>query len=227
MALYQPRIQLSTGTESCENYRAAILAAGGEPLDGYCPAPDLSCDGLLLCGGGDIESARFGQEDRGSHLPDRERDRAELALFQAFFEAGKPVLGICRGMQLINVALGGTLIQDLPEPARSFHTLPEGDAVHPVRTREGSLLYEQFGPLSLVNSAHHQAVDRLGKGLEAIAWAESGFAEAVDLPGYPLLGVQFHPERMSFGKRRPDTEDCAFIFYWFVEAARFDSTRRT
>ena len=71
MVLYRPRIQLSTGTESCENYRTAILAAGGEPLDGYCPEPNLSCDGLLLCGGGDIESALFGQEDRGSHPPDR------------------------------------------------------------------------------------------------------------------------------------------------------------
>lgn len=226
-ALYRPRIQLSTGTESCENYRAAILAAGGEPLDGYCPAPDLSCDGLLLCGGGDIESTLYGQEDRGSQPPDRERDRAELALFHAFFDAGKPILGICRGMQLINVALGGTLIQDLPEPGRSFHTLSKGDAVHPVRTLYGSLLYEQFSPLSMVNSAHHQAADRLGEGLRALAWAESGFTEAFDLPDYPLLGVQFHPERMSFGKRRPDTEDSAFIFYWFIEEARFDSIRRT
>lgn len=226
-ALYRPKIQLSTGTEPCENYRAAILAAGGEPLDGYCPEPDLSCDGLLLCGGGDIESTRFGQEDQGSHPPDRKRDRAELALFHDFFQAGKPILGICRGMQLINVALGGTLIQDLPQPVRSFHTLPEGDAVHAVQTRYGSLLYEQFGPLLLVNSAHHQAVDRLGEGLQALAWAESGFAEAIDLPGYPLLGLQFHPERMSFDKRRPDTKNCDVIFYWFVEAARAHSIAGT
>lgn len=227
MVLYRPRIQLSTGTESCENYRTAILAAGGEPLDGYCPEPNLSCDGLLLCGGGDIESALFGQEDRGSHPPDRERDRAELALFHAFFKAGKPILGICRGMQLINVALGGTLIQDLPQPARSFHTLPKGDAVHAVRTLYGSLLYEQFGPVFLVNSAHHQAVDRLGDGLRALAWAESGFAEAIDLPDYPLLGVQFHPERMSFDQCRPDTKPFDIMFDWFVEEARKHSIAGT
>ena len=216
----RPRIQLSTGTESCENYRAAILAAGGEPLDGYCPQPDPSCDGLLLCGGGDIESTLFGQENSGSQPPDRERDRAELALFRAFYNSGKPILGICRGMQLINVALGGTLIQDLPQPGRGFHTLPKGDAVHPLRILEGSLLYERYGPHMAANSAHHQAVDRLGDGLRAIAWAESGFAEALDLPGYPLLGLQFHPERMSFGKRRPDTADGAPIFSWFLEACR-------
>lgn len=221
------RIQVSGETGYTTNYCAALRGAGGEPVAGYCPTPDLSCAGLLLCGGGDIESTLFGQEDRGSQPPDRERDRAELALFHAFFDAGKPILGVCRGMQLINVALGGALIQDLPEPGRSFHTLPKGDAVHPVRTLYGSLLYEQLGPLPMVNSAHHQAVDRLGEGLRAIAWAESGFPEAIDLPDYPLLGVQFHPERMSFGKRRPDTGDSAFIFDWFIEAARFDSIRRT
>lgn len=220
MALYKPRIQLSTGTESCESYRAAILAAGGEPVDGYCPEPDLSCDGLLLCGGGDIESTLFGQEDRGSHPPDRARDRAELALFRAFYRAGKPILGICRGMQLINVALGGTLIQDLPPEQRVFHTSPNGDTIHTIRTLEGSLLYEQYGPLASVNSAHHQAVDRLGKGLRAIAWAESGVAEAIDLSGYPLLGLQFHPERMSFDRCRPDTADGAPIFSWFIEMCR-------
>lgn len=220
MASNKPKIQLSAGRESCENYRAAILASEGEPLDGYCPEPDLSCDGLLLCGGGDIESTLFGQEDRGSHPPDRARDRAELVLFQAFYRAGKPILGICRGLQLINVALGGGLIQDLPQPGQSFHTAPGGDTVHTVRTLEGSLLHEWYGPLMAVNSAHHQAADRLGEGLRAIAWAESGFAEAIDLPGYPLLGLQFHPERMSFDRRRPDTADGAPIFSWFIEMCR-------
>lgn len=219
-ALYRPRIQLSTGTESCENYRAAILAAGGEPLDGYCPAPDLSCDGLLLCGGGDIESTLFGQEDRGSQPPDRERDRAELALFHAFFDAGKPILGVCRGMQLINVALGGDLIQDLPPEQRSRHTAPEGDLVHAVRTRPGTLLDRLYGPAFPVNSAHHQAVGRLGEGLRAIAWSEEGSPEAMDWEERHIMAVQFHPERMSFGKRRSDAADAGEIFRVFLEACR-------
>lgn len=212
-----PAIQLSGEAGRMDNYCAAVRAAGGEPLAGYCPAPDLSCAGLVLCGGGDIESTLFGQEDRGSQPPDRARDRAELELFRAFYAAGRPILGICRGMQLINVALGGTLIQDLPAGQRAFHT-GEADTVHPLRAEEGSLLCRLYGPLFPVNSAHHQAVDALGRGLTASAWAESGFPEGVELPGQAVLGVQFHPERMAFGRRRPDTVDGAAIFRWFLSA---------
>ncbi len=217
------RIQVSGETGYTTNYCAALRGAGGEPVAGYCPTPDLSCAGLLLCGGGDIESTLYGQEDRGSQPPDRERDRAELALVHAFLEADKPVLGICRGMQVINVALGGTLIQDLPEGQRPFHGGGKGDMVHPVRSLEGSLLHRLYGPVFSVNSAHHQAVDQLGRDLRAIAWAESGFAEAFDLPGGHVLGVQFHPERMSFGRRRLDAVDGSAIFSWFISACQGDT----
>lgn len=213
-----PKIQVSAPAEGADNYIAALRGAGAEPAAGYCPGPDLNCDGLLLCGGGDIAPELFGQEDRGSHPPDPARDKAELALFHAFSRAGKPILGICRGMQIINVALGGTLIQDLPSGLRPFHTWDGRDKVHPVMSREGSLLHRLYGPLFPVNSAHHQGLDRLGEGLRAAARSEGGIAEAIDLPGYPLLGVQFHPERMSFTLRRPDTVDGGKIFQWFVEA---------
>jgi len=218
-------VQVSGGLNRADNYSAAIRSAGGEPLAGYCPAPNLNCAGLVLCGGGDIESARYNQENRGSQPPDRERDRAELALFRAFYQAGRPILGICRGMQLINVALGGDMIQDLPPEQRRFHTGPQGDLAHPIAALEGSLLHRLYGPNFLVNSSHHQAVDRLGEGLRAAAWSESGVVEAFDLPGYPLLGVQFHPERMSFGKRRLDTVDGAAIFSWFLSACRGEEQR--
>lgn len=203
-----------------DNYCAAVREAGGEPLARYCPAPDLSCGGLVLCGGGDIESALFGQEDRGSQPPDRERDRAELALFRAFFQAGKPILGICRGMQLINVALGGTLIQDLPPEQRARHTAAEGDLVHTVLAQPDTLLYRLYGPSFQVNSAHHQAVDRLGEGLRVTARSEEGFPEAVDWVARRIMAFQFHPERMSFGKLRPDTIDAGDIFRIFLKTCR-------
>lgn len=214
------RIQVSGEAGRTDNYSAAIRGAGGDPASGYCPAPDLSCAGLVLCGGGDIESILYEQENRGSDPPDQARDQAELALFQAFYEAGKPILGICRGMQLINVALGGSLVQDLPPEQKIFHTSALGDLVHPVFSPDSFALNRLYGPLFSVNSAHHQAVDQLAGGLRAAAWSESGVIEALELPGYPLLGVQFHPERMAFGKRRLDTVDGAAIFAWFLNVCR-------
>lgn len=206
-----------------DRYRAAVREAGGEPRADYCPRPDLTCAGLLLCGGGDIESGIYGQENQGSEAPDRERDRAELELFRAFFEAGRPIFGICRGMQLINVALGGDMVQDLPPEQRTLHTSEAGDLVHRVRARPGGLLYELYGPAFSVNSAHHQAAGRLGKGLQIAARSEDGVPEGVDLPGYPLLGVQFHPERMAFARRRPDTVDGGALFFRFLDACRGDA----
>ena len=216
----QPKIQLSCAPDGGANYRAAVAGAGGLPGAGYCPAPDLTCDGLILCGGGDIHCAQYGQEDRGSHPPDLERDRAELALFRAFFAAGKPILGICRGLQLINVALGGTLIQDLPRALRDLHTSPQGDRVHTVRARPGSLLHRLYGPDFSVNSAHHQAIDRLGEGLTVSAWAEQDIPEALQWEDRRIFAVQFHPERMSFARRRPDTVDGEAVFRAFVEICR-------
>lgn len=214
------KIQVSGGQRLIENYVQAIQGAGGEPLAGYCPQPDLACDGLLLCGGGDIECSLYGQEDRGSQPPDRDRDKAEIALFNAFYQAGKPILGICRGMQMINILLGGTMVQDMPADQCIFHASSQGDTIHPVRCLEDSILGRSYGPLFHVNSHHHQAVDQLGKGLVITAWSESGVPEALELPGYPLLGVQFHPERMCFGHRRQDAVDGADIFSWLIKTCQ-------
>lgn len=209
-------IQVSGAPGPLSNYCAAIEQCGGIPVPAYAPKPDLTCGGLVLCGGGDIDPARFGQENRGSQPPDPVRDQAELALFQAFLQAGKPILGICRGMQLINVALGGTLIQDLPPSVLPFHGGTDHDLIHPIRTAEGSLLRQLYGPVCPVNSYHHQAVDRLGAGLIATAWAEAGFAEGFEHPALPILGVQFHPERLAFDHRRPDGVDGGLLLHHFV-----------
>ena len=203
-----------------DNYCAAVRGAGGEPQAGCCPAPDLRCDGLVLCGGGDIEPVRYGQPDRGSQPPDLARDKAELELFQVFYGAGRPILGICRGMQLINVALGGDLIQDLPPAQRALHTAPEGDLVHTVRARPGGLLHNLYGPSFSVNSAHHQAVGQLGEGLRVTAWSAEGFPEAIAWDERHIMAFQFHPERMSFANRRPDTVDAGALFRIFLEVCR-------
>lgn len=213
-------IQVSLPRKGGSSYLAALEGSGARPVAGLCPAPDLHCAGLLLTGGGDLDWTLFADQDRGSQPPDRERDLAELVLCRAFLAAGRPILGICRGMQVLNVALGGDLIQDLSPDLRPFHTRTGGDQIHPIRCREGSFLHRLYGPLFPVNSSHHQAVARLGEGLRAAAWSEGGVAEALELPGRPVLGVQFHPERMAFGRRRPDTVDGAPLFTHFLSLCR-------
>lgn len=212
-----PRILISTPKpDAARNYENAVRVAGGDFVTRYCPEADLSFDGLLLTGGGDVSPDRYGQENRDCLLVDPDRDRAEFALAAAYLAAGKPILGICRGMQVLNVALGGTLIQDLGEERNAFHRRLEADKVHPVLAREDSLLHALYGSVFPVNSAHHQAADRPGRGVVLSARSESGVAEALELPNAPVLGVQFHPERMTGDHLRPDTVDGGAIFSWFI-----------
>ena len=159
----------------------------------------------------------------GSKDIDLDRDRAELALVKAFAGAGKPILGICRGHQVLNVAFGGTLIQDLGPVGNLFHRPSPGchwDKIHPIRTLPGSILDTLYGPTLVTNSSHHQAVDRLGDGFTATAWSESGVVEAMEHASLPILAVQFHPERMSYALRRPDANDGAKLFEWFLARCR-------
>lgn len=214
----KPRIQLSGSNEDRSAYDHAVIQAGGVPVSGYCPTVDPSCAGLILCGGDDMDPARFGQENRGSVDIDPRRDQAELDLTAAYLAAGKPIFGICRGHQVVNVALGGTLIQDLRPELHIIHSHEPGatyNKVHPIRTAEGSILRRFYGPLMAVNSAHHQALDLLGAGLVPTAWSESGLVEAMEHESRPILCVQFHPEQMSHNHRRPDAADGSFLFSAF------------
>ena len=216
----KPRILISTGGGDAANYVAAVAAAGGRGSARYLPGPELSCDGLLLAGGGDMDPALFGQANQGSREIDPARDRAELALLDAFLGAGKPVLAICRGHQVVNVWAGGDLIQDLDPDLAPFHGGGEEDRVHPVRAVEGSLLHRLYGPVFPVNSTHHQALGRLGKGLAVSARSEGGVIEAVEHETLPLICVQFHPERMTGARARPDTADGGAVFRAFLDMVR-------
>ena len=166
-----------------------------------------------------MDPVLFGQENRGSNPPDRERDRAELALAEAFLIWERPVLGICRGMQVLNVFLGGTLIQDL-QPAWRVRHQGEEDVYHPIHCQPGSLLERLLGPCPVVNSAHHQAVDRPGVGLKPTAWSESGLVEAAEHETLPVLGVQFHPERLTADRWGPAAADGSLLFRYFLSLCR-------
>ena len=183
----QPNIYI-LGNEKYRNYCQALREADAVPVlssDGAAPEP---CHGLLLPGGGDIPGDLTSEEYR---------------VIRLFISRGQPVLGICRGMQALNVFFGGTLYQDIPG-----HRIAEGDMVHPT-TAEGPIS-DLFGPCPTVNSNHHQAVDRLGDGLVICL---------------PILGVQWHPERQSFANKRADAVDAAPIFQYFVQQVRNISCR--
>lgn len=157
------QILISVGENGIENYEKAVMACGAVPVVSYkkiASAEDY--DGLILCGGVDINPARYGMDNRGSENCDNERDEAEFSILDDFVRSGKPVFGICRGMQLINVYFGGTLIQHLPD-ADIHRTLPQGEVkMHSVIAGESSIVGRLYGKEFKTNSYHHQAVKKLG-----------------------------------------------------------------
>ena len=176
----------------------AVLVAPGDD------APEellARLDGLVLSGGGDLDPASYGGDTHArTYSVSPERDRFELALLRGALEHGLPTLAICRGMQLLNVVLGGDLHPHLPDVVgeRVTHRVSQTEAaLHPVRLESGSRLTGVLGAarLDAVPSWHHQALRRLGTGLRPVAWAPDDVIEAVELPEVPeLIAVQWHPE---------------------------------
>ncbi|MEU4687106.1 gamma-glutamyl-gamma-aminobutyrate hydrolase family protein [Streptomyces xinghaiensis] len=187
-------------------YHRLVQRAGGLaamlPPDQPAAAAAVTArlDALVVAGGPDVEPVRYGAAPHPmTGPPARERDAWESALLEAALESGTPVLGICRGMQLLNVVLGGTLVQHLPEtggPGCAHGGPPGVFGSHVVKPVPGTVLARALPEAVTVPSYHHQAVDRLGRGLVPSAYAEDGTVEAVELPGAPglVLGVQWHPE---------------------------------
>jgi len=187
-----------------ENYTAQVHRAGAVPLlippiPGTAPAAVSRLDGLILTGGGDLDPGRYGAApDPRTTRVNPERDTAEFELLAAALAAGLPVLGICRGLQILNVACGGTLRQHLPGGGHSAD--PGTFGAHRVRVAGGSRLAGILGDGWLdVPTSHHQGIERLGDGLVATARAADGVTEAVELPPaagrHPfVVAVQWHPE---------------------------------
>jgi putative glutamine amidotransferase len=216
-----------------QSYVEAVLQAGGLPVV-LPPLTDLRAlrtlyerlDGVLLSGGDDIDPVRYGEAPHprlGAVSP--ERDTAELLLARWAIADGTPLLGICRGLQVINVARGGTLWQDLPSdhPEGLDHyasaTLRRWDAIdHPVALAEGSRLAGLLGTTAIgLSSLHHQAVKRLGAGLRAVGYAPDGVVEAIEGDGEAfVVGVQGHPETLW----QATEPRWRWLFAAFVAAAR-------
>jgi putative glutamine amidotransferase len=209
-------------------YTRKIEEAGGVSVvipyyyDGDASARILAerLDGILFTGGEDIDPKYYGEIPAGAEAAAAERDVQEFKLFEAFYSARKPILGICRGSQLMNVFFRGSLIQDIPSEGKGYidHTrYSEGGGftlVHGVSVEKGTLLASLTGEKVRVNTMHHQAVRKVGDGLIVAAVSEDGLIEGVERPGYPfMLGVQWHPERLN-------DEPHLNIFKALVESAK-------
>jgi putative glutamine amidotransferase len=182
--------------------RAGLTIAMLPPGDASVASLVSRFDALIFAGGGDINPTLYHQAPHPMlYGLNDERDQTELALLREALSHNLPMLCICRGMQLLNVALGGTLHQHLPDvlPDGIPHRSDQGAVYHNVSITPQSQLAEACGqPTVHINSYHHQAVDRLGSGLYAVAHASDGLVEAIELRGYPdLLTVQWHPEETS------------------------------
>jgi gamma-glutamyl-gamma-aminobutyrate hydrolase PuuD len=189
-------------------YADAVAAAGGEPV--LLPTGAVSAevvarlDGLVLAGGADVDPARY-DRPAGPHTTvlRPERDETELAALQAALEREVPLLAICRGMQLLNVALGGNLVQHLPDLEHTAVHDPGGGLYQrrEVRTQDGTRLRGLLGPSAPVACHHHQALDRIAADLTPTAWAEDGVVEAVEAVDRGFcVAVQWHPEESADGR---------------------------
>jgi putative glutamine amidotransferase len=200
-------------------YVQALLASGGVPLVlSPLTGPSLAgraldgVDGLVLTGGEDLDPAWYGANPSPLLTPpSRDRDLFELALFAVARQRGLPILGICRGIQLINVGMGGSLFQDLPtERPGTVNHRPDGprdSRSHRVRLEPGSRAAEALGATAItVNSSHHQGIKDLAPGLLATGWTDDELIEAAETaPDAPwLLAVQWHPEEMHRDRQAPD-----------------------
>jgi len=210
-------------------YVRAVQEAGGVPVLLPSQLDEAALEallgrlgGLVLTGGGDVDPARYGEAPAGTNMASVsvERDSLEWRAASFALERGLPMLCICRGMQVLNLVLGGSLVQDVAsqcEGALSHRQLePRVKATHDVRVASGSLLAAVTGRERFaVNSLHHQAVAKIGRGLEPAAWSDDGLLEGLELPGHPwALAVQWHPEELT-----PESAEARALFAGVVGAS--------
>ena len=203
------------------NYRAALATLGAEPVQVGADADAQEFDGLLLPGGVDINPSRYGCANLGSVGIDDELDALQFSVLDQFVRAGKPVLGICRGHQLISVYFGLQLIQHLPSSEiHATDPLTGKGRSHLTRSVPRTLIDRLYGPSFRTNSSHHQAAMADGCGLKTMAISEDGVIEALYHESLPIFSVQWHPEKMCFALADSSLSDGSIILSHFLSLCR-------
>lgn len=182
------------------NYEKALRRLKLSCFTTLSPETAATATHLLLPGGDDITPALFGQQNHGSRRIDTELDLLQMQALESFLRQGKPVLGICKGLQMINVTLGGTIIQHLPTAAgHQWNGTDQSHRAYHSGLTRSDFFYQLYGLSAQVNSAHHQAVDRLGKNLLPVCRAADNVIEGIRHTILPVIAVQWHPERLPDG----------------------------
>ena len=228
LGAYPRTVDISTGPTLLHTlssfYVDAVSRAGGVPVILPVSEPALAADalggvaGLVLAGGGDVDPSMYGQPPEPEvYGVDQARDAWEMALLTVALDRHLPVLAICRGIQVVNVALGGTLVQHVPTATGARHGWPAryNEPVHRVQLDPTCRLARILGAADLeVNSLHHQAVDASGHGVRAVGWSPDGTVEAVEIDSHPeVVAVQWHPELLD------GDPHATALFAWLISVA--------
>ena len=189
--------------EFTKNYEAAVSSFGASPVVSISESSIAAYDLLLLPGGGDIDPAFFNQKNSGSTNIDYELDKAQFRLLDLFVSAKKPIMGISKGMQMINIYFGGNIIQNMNSDKLLTHSYQNEVSYHPVFLNTNALLLAKLPPSLFqrkmqVNSAHHQCIGHLGKDLTILQYCPDFVPEAIAHMYLPILGIQWHPERLLY-----------------------------
>ena len=220
-------------TDEMEQLRIVIPGEKND-VEGYCtvlerlgarvtvmeePFSHTEFDALLIPGGEDIDPGRYGQENTGCRTIDPKMDELQFQAAEQFLQAKKPLLGVCNGMQMINICFGGDLIQDIPQKERHQRNHGE-DSFHDTSILPETWLYRIYGEGCRVNSAHHQAVGKIGTGLRVCQISDDGVTEGIEHESLPVLGVQWHPERIAQPSADGRTADGTEVYRYFLELIR-------
>lgn len=208
------KILIAGKEQETANYVRVLTYLGAEPIVSLHPESVYSFDGLLLPGGGDICPSYFDQPVIDTRKADPDLDRLQFHILYQFLHTHKPILGICKGMQLINVFFGGDLKQHVA--SEDLHQWNGEDQWHETVAAKNSVLEKLYLSHFKVNSAHHQSIDSVGQDLEIIQTSADGVPEALVHDHLPILGVQWHPERMCLSHEKGGTVSGTAIFRWFL-----------